>query len=245
MKDLVKRVKSFIIFDFPLETAFITTQFTDTHKKLQTEIPGWSTTATRQKLISNYWFTYVAGHFAIMFGLAVLVIFLWSAFQQSDFYLFSVLIAGLLSFPVLYLFHYQPYFSSIFLPLLETIKETFEHKQIEQLEKCRQAQLSNFALVLLFYVFDKTAGMNRLQCNDQSAELMMKLYGIDKGSIKKSLELIIGKRKNLPTRKMTEIQNRFTEAYQFFEELQFPKGVHMLQDLEMRFTKQLNLEQSS
>jgi hypothetical protein len=128
---------------------------------------------------------------------------------------------------------------------LETFKEAYERKQIEQLEKCRQAQLSNFALVLLFYVFDKTAGMNRLQCNDQSAELMMKLYGIDKGSIKKSLELIIGKWKNLPTRKMTEIQNRFTEAYKFFEELQFPKGVHMLQDLEMRFTKQLNWEKSN
>jgi hypothetical protein len=65
---------------------------------------------------------------------------------------------------------------------------------------------------------------------------MMRLYGIDKGSIKKNLELIIGKRKNLPIRKMTEIHNRFTKAYQFFEELQFPKGIHMLQNLEMRFS---------
>jgi hypothetical protein len=137
----------------------------------------------------------------------------------------SVLFAGVLSYSVLYLFHYRPYFSSIFLPRLQTAKEIYEGKQREQLEKCRQAQLSNFALALVFYVFDKTTGMNRLQCNDQSAELMMKLYGIDKGSIKKSLELIIGKRKNLPTRKMTEIQNRFTEAYQFFEELQFRKGI--------------------
>lgn len=65
------------------------------------------------------------------------------------------------------------------MPRLETVKEAYERKQIEQLEKCRQAQLSNFALALVFYVFDKTSGMNRLQCNDQSAELLMKLYGID------------------------------------------------------------------
>jgi hypothetical protein len=240
MKDFVKRAMSFITFDFPLETAYIGTDFAVTHKKLQAEIPGWSTKATRQKIISTYWFTYVAGHFAIMLGLPVLVFFLWHGLGQSNFYMLSVLFAGVLSYSVLYLFHYRPYFSSIFLPRLETAKEVYECKQREQMEKCRQAQLSNFALALVFYVFDKTTGMNRLQCNDQSAELMMKLYGIDKGSIKKSLELIIGKRKNLPTRKMTEIQNRFTEAYKFFEELQFPKGVHMLQDLEMRFTKQLN-----
>ncbi|MES1249489.1 MAG: hypothetical protein ABUL46_02330, partial [Chitinophaga rupis] len=122
MKDLVKRAKSFITFDFPLQTAYISTQFANTHKKLQTEISGWSTTATRQKLISNYWFTYVAGHFAMMFGLPVLVIFLWHGFGQSNFYLLSVLIAGLLSYPVLYLFHYRPYFSSVFLPRLETVK---------------------------------------------------------------------------------------------------------------------------
>ncbi len=56
MKDLVKKVKSFITFDYPLQTAYISTQFTDTHKKLQTDIPEWSTAATRQKLVSRYWF---------------------------------------------------------------------------------------------------------------------------------------------------------------------------------------------
>ena len=89
MKDLVKRAKSFITFDFPLQTAYISTQFANTQKKLQTEIPGWSTTATRQKLISDYWFTYVAGHFAVMFGLPLLVIFLWHGFAQPNFYILS------------------------------------------------------------------------------------------------------------------------------------------------------------
>ena len=103
MKDLVKKVKSFITFDFPLQTANIAAQFDNTHRKLQIEIPGWSTTATRQKLISKYWFTYVAGHFAIMLGLPVLIVLLLhGSFEQTNLYLLSVLIAGLLSYPVLY-----------------------------------------------------------------------------------------------------------------------------------------------
>jgi hypothetical protein len=63
MKELVKKAKSFLTFDLPLQTAHINTQFADTHRKLQTEIPGWSTTATRQKLISIY--AYGNGHFNI------------------------------------------------------------------------------------------------------------------------------------------------------------------------------------
>lgn len=236
MKDLVKKVKSFITFDFPLQTAYISTQFTNTHIKLQIEIPGWSTTATRQKLISNYWFIYVAGHFAIMFGLPALIVFLLNgSFEKSSFYLLGVLTAGLLSYPILYLFHYGPYFSSIFLPRLETVKETYERKQVEQLEKCRQAQLSNFALSLIFYVFNKTSGINTLQCNDQSAVLLMKLYGIDKGSIKKNLELILGKKHHLKPRKCTEMHKQFDEAYTFFEELNFTEGIRLLRELEAKF----------
>jgi hypothetical protein len=237
MKDLVKRAKSFITFDFPLQTVNISAEFADTHKKLQTEIPGWSTTATRQKLISHYWFTYVAGHFAIMFGLPVLVFFLWHGFAQPNSYMLSVLIAGLISYPIIYLFHYRPYYSCVFLPCLETVKETYERKQIEQLEKCRQAQLSNFALALVFYIFDKTSGMNVLQCNDNCAELMMRLFGVDHGSLKNNLRIIYRKRQKVSLRKQTEILNRFDEAITFFEKASFPKGVFILTELRNKFVE--------
>lgn len=106
------------------------------------------------------------------------------------------------------------------------------------IEKCRQAQLSNFSLVLVFYALDKSAGMNTLQCNDQSAELLMKLFGVDKGRVKKNLNLIIGKKRSHTPRKLTEIQNGFSEAYKFFDELKFSKGVRILEDLELRCTRQ-------
>jgi hypothetical protein len=91
------------------------------------------------------------------------------------------------------------------LPRLETIKEAYERKQMEQLGKCRQAQLSNFALALIFYVFDKTSGMNTLQCNDQSAELLMKLFGVDHGSLKKNLGVIYGKKGKVSSRRQTVV----------------------------------------
>jgi hypothetical protein len=93
------------------------------------------------------------------------------------------------------LFHYRPNFYSDFLPKLETIKETYERKQLEQLEKCKRVQPSNPALVLIYYVFDKVSGVNSLQCNDHYAALLMKLYGVDQGSLKKNLELIFGSKK--------------------------------------------------
>ncbi|MES1224753.1 MAG: hypothetical protein ABUT20_55190, partial [Bacteroidota bacterium] len=76
MKDFVKNVKSFVTFDLPLQTDYISAQFINTHIKFQAEMPGWSTAATRQKLIFNYWFTNVTAHFSAVFGLPALLVFL-------------------------------------------------------------------------------------------------------------------------------------------------------------------------
>jgi len=72
---------------------------------------------------------------------------------------------------------------------------------------------------------------------NSSALSLMKLYGIDAGSIKKSLELLVisNKRKNLTERKKTELKNRFNEAYLFLEELGFMQGLMKLKELELNF----------
>jgi hypothetical protein len=106
---------------------------------------------------------------------------------------------------------------------------------LEQLEKCKKAQLSNPALVLIYFVFDKLSGINSLQCNDRYAAFLVKLYGVDQGSLKKNLELIFGRKKNLTERKYTEIHNRFDEAKSFFEEIGCKEGLRILNDLEQKF----------
>ncbi len=77
--------------------------------------------------------------------------------------------------------------------------------------------------------------MNSLQCIDHHAALLTKLFGVDQGSLKKNLELILGKKKNLSERKLTEIRNQFEEAKTFFEEIQFKEGLRVLNDLEPKF----------
>jgi len=237
MKEFVKKFESFIKFELLLETANITAQFSNTQLQSEAETPGWSTAATRQKLISGYWFTHVIGHFSVILVIPALIIFLSTAgFEQR--YLLSILMAGLLSFTVMYFFLYRPYFGSVYLPRLETVKETYERKEFENLEKCRKSQLSNQALCLIFYVLDKTSEINAVKPSDQFASTLAKLYGVDRGSLKTNLELILGsagKRNNITDRKRTEIRNRFAEAYTFLQDLNFTRGIQVLEKLEMKF----------
>jgi hypothetical protein len=65
----------------------------------------------------------------------------------------------------------------------------------------------------------------------------MKLYGVNPGSMKKNLELILGtgKRKNMTDRKNTEIRNRFSETYDYLDQLEFAEGIEKLKELEAKF----------
>lgn len=229
----MQKVMSFITFEFATDRNCLSQQFNATHVFYQKDIPHWSTNATRQKLIARYWFELVVIHFYLIFGFPALLFVATKHLVRS--YLPVIFVTGLLTFVIMLLFHYWPNFYNNFLPEIETIKEIHERKQVEQLEKCKRAQLSNPALVLIYYVFDKVSDINALQCNDRQAELLMKLYGVDQGSLKKNLELILGKKKSLSERKYTEITNRFVEARSFFEDLQFKEGQRILDELEQKF----------
>jgi len=324
MKATIKKLRTFLTFDAPLEMEHISTLFASTHSQCQQLIPAWGHTSTRQKLIANYWFSDVVAHFTAMISLPVL--FLWlitSHFKVG--YLAVVIIVVLFYFIVTLFTTYWPSFVSNFLPKLETIMSTYQHEQQEKIirkleqqvanqkeqakiereqiiekfqkqlseqqehadqqlemlqvqlkdklveqqtrllnqqeaiqnrfqqkialqkdeivqqqeanKKCRQAQLSNFALTLIYYVFVKAAGINSVECDDHTANLLLKLYGVDRGSLRTNLEFIAGsssKRKNLGERKCTEIRNRFEEARDFFNEMEFPKGVSLIRDLETK-----------
>ncbi|MFL9483966.1 hypothetical protein ACI6Q2_14400 [Chitinophagaceae bacterium LWZ2-11] len=236
MKERMQQVKSFILFDFPLDKNYLSTQFATTQAFCQKEIPEWSTVATRQKLIARYWFTHVPLHFIGLLCTSILLTSLLHSGCEHDYFMIFLPV-GLISFFILYAFQYRPSFSLYFLPVLETVKATYDQTQTAQLEKCRQAQLSNFSLTLFFYVLTTTNNMNPVACDDRSAALLTRLYGVDSGSLKKNLELILCtvKRKNMTGRKLTELRNRFGEAYTFLEELNFSDGIQKLQVLETKF----------
>lgn len=237
MKDFMSRAIAFLTFDTHLQAQQISLQFSQTHHKRLSEIDNWSTNATRQQLISHYWYTDVLEHFAILFGLSVGITLILIENKQPDVLIASLFFVGPLAYLGLYLFQYRPKFNSTYLPLLETVKEAYEKKQLEQIEKCRHVQLSNFSLALFFYVLTKTNNLNQISCDDYSANLLRKLYGVDSGSLKKNLELILGtaKRKNMSERKITEIRNRFAETYEYLEALEFNAGIEKLKELEASF----------
>jgi fucose 4-O-acetylase-like acetyltransferase len=234
MKNFVKNAKTFLLFEQPLQPAFIRNEFKQVHTTSNNVHPGWSTKATRQQLIYRYWYRYAASHFITVLIIAALLVFPFNDTVERSALLLGFLSAGIMAYGILYLFHYRPWYSATFLPQLETIKETYEHKQQEHLDKCRKAQLSNFALTLVFYALDKTANLNSLQCNDRTANTLAKLYGVDPGSLKKNLTLIFGKSHQLTGRKSTEIRNHFGEGFSFLEEINCPEGIKVLKQLEMK-----------
>jgi hypothetical protein len=119
-----------------------------------------------------------------------------------------------------------------------------ERQLIEALKKeqvkCRKEQFQTLTLALIFYVFDKTSGLNGLQCNDQFASLLTKLFGKDPGGIRDSLELIFAKKPTLSPRQRTEILNRFNDAYEFLQDFNHTEGIRILRSLEANFTKNSN-----
>ncbi len=234
MNDLMKKGMSFATFDTPVQAVHISTQFKNVHTKLQEGTTGWSTNATQQILISLYWYRYVMRHFLLLFGMPAFVHFFMHGINHPGYYFLSVVATGLLTFVVLYAFHYRPSFLSTFLPRLVTVKEVYDNQQTGLVEKCRKAQLSNFALTLVFYAIDKTTNLNSLRCDDSSAKLLAKLYGVDTGSLKKNLALIFSKGKNFSVRKSTEMQNQFEEAVNFLEDINFTKAVQSLESLKQK-----------
>jgi hypothetical protein len=327
MKERIKKLRTFLTFDTPLEMNNIGSLFSTTHSQYQQLIPEWSYSSTRQKMIGTYWFSQVVAHFAAMTGIALLIS--WTVIRHFEAgYLLVVLIVGFFYFIVQLVASYWPSYISNFLPKLEAVMSKYQYAQqqkvirqlqqeltayqeqarkeqeriieqfqtqlsaqqeqadqqcqyfqiqlqgklaeqqtrllkqqeaiqnrfqqkislqkekIEQqqeaIKKCRQAQLSNFALTLIYYAFAKTAGSTSIENDDHTANLLLKLYGVDRGSLRTNLDLIAGsgsKRKNLGERKYTEIRNRFEEAISFFNEMDFPRGVLLLKELELKFVR--------
>jgi hypothetical protein len=65
-----------------------------------------------------------------------------------------------------------------------------------------------------------------------SAKLMAALYGVDAGSLKKNLALIMGKSKDLSLRKSSEIRKQFDEAFDFLQKANCIEGVAILKKME-------------
>ncbi|RFS20220.1 hypothetical protein DVR12_21130 [Chitinophaga silvatica] len=150
----------------------------------------------------------------------------------------TILVCIVLYLP-LYFITYRSIYNDEFLPKLEMAIATYEGRERSWLEKCKQDQLSNRALVLLFYVFDKTSKADYLAPSDKCADLLHKLYGISPKGIKNELDLIYkkDKRAKLESRHIVEVSKSFEEAYKVLETMQFEDGIKCLKSLEQQFPR--------
>ncbi len=232
MKEMMKRALAFITFDRLVSKSQIAVRFQQLHNTHQQQSFSTKLIAARHKLIYEYWYNHV-----IHFCLILLVATIATHLAIGKISLPAVAVAGAFSYAIMYQFNYRFTFKFILLPNVETIKSECEQKFGEEIRKCRKVQYSNFALVLIDHVNTKISGMNSLSCDDKSALILTELYGVDTGSMKKSLEFLFikSKRGHFTERHKTEFKNRFNEAYNFFEKRRCLKGLGILKELEISF----------
>lgn len=107
-----KKVQSFMTFELPVQKDYISEQFNHIHTSKQENHTHWSTAATYQKVIANYWFSDVIRHFILLLGIAVLSTLLFHpTFISSE--LLAILSSGIFHFVVMYFFVYRPCFCKI------------------------------------------------------------------------------------------------------------------------------------
>lgn len=106
----------------------------------------------------------------------------------------SLALLGILTYLPLYVMVYRPTFTGEFLPKLETVIAAYEGRERAWLEKCKQDQLSNRALVLLFYVLDKTCNKSYLGPSDKYADQLHRIFGVSPKGMKNELDLVFKKR---------------------------------------------------
>lgn len=234
MKQILMRLQSFATFDLPLENIYIQHRFITIHENCRKEYQGWSLKATQKKVIADYWIKHVLTHFGTFYLVAVLIALPFNTnFNQS--HLTGLLLAGLISLPILIFWLYGQLFYFDFLPKLDTIIENYEGKQLKHLKKCQQAQMSNFAAAVVYYAFAKTGGFNIPPINHQYGELLMNLFGKDPDSMQEALKLIICEVPSLTLHRQTEIGKSLEEARRFFEAIEFPQAIKIVDQLDLKF----------
>jgi hypothetical protein len=233
MKQILMRLQSFATFDLPLRNGYIHQAFVTTHEYYQKEYQGWSLNATRKKAIADYWTKHVLTHFGVLYLASVLIALPFNT-NFNQFALPGFFLAGMISLSVLTFWLYGQHFYFDFLPQLDTIMENYEGKQLQHLKKCQQAQMSNFAAVVVYYALANSSGLSISRATRQYGEQLMRLFGKDPDGMSKALKLITCKVPKLSPHRQTEIGKSLEEARSFFKAIEFPQGIKIVDQLDLK-----------
>jgi hypothetical protein len=232
----LKGLISVIYFDQPLRTNYVAAEFSIQHQKYQRQYSNWPFGATRRKMVTRYWFQEAFPNFVMIFitGISLTLPFYstWREFLPSTF------LVGFISFLTLTGFIYFPAFYSDFLPKLDAIIADQEKlaSHSEDTKRCKRTQFSIPTLTVIFYVFCKTGNIPLPAANDQSAVLLNKIFGTTNGSLKDNLSRLYNISR-LSVKERAEIRKGIEAARTFFEELDSPPALQVLDQLELKIQK--------
>jgi hypothetical protein len=102
MKEMMKKVESFMTFDFPRQRTFIYAQFTSTHSYYEKQFQNWSLAASRKKVITHFWYRQVLFHYGVVIILSEMVVIPFGI--NLNLLLPSILIAGIISLLIFIVF---------------------------------------------------------------------------------------------------------------------------------------------
>ncbi len=141
---------------------------------------------------------------------------------------------GAISFGIVYFCIYLPFFSSAFLPQLESLIANHKKAQIDVPQtKSAKTQSKIPALTVTLYALFKTAGVERIASDAFSAQMINRLTGVDTDSIKENLRRIIHP-KTLTPKERAEIVKGIAVSKVYFEKLGHSPAIKLLGGLEMK-----------
>lgn len=232
----MQRLVSFATFDLPLNVGYNQLLLRSIQKQEAQRIHNWNIEGTRRKLIAYYWYRNVLYHFLGLFAIALMIIFPFNP-HINILYMSVLCISGGIAFVAVCLCVYLPFFSSAFLPQLESLIANHKKKEVEIPQtKSAKTQSKIPALTTILYVLFRIAGANRIACDAFSAQMINKLTGVDTDSIKENLRRIIHA-KNLSPKERAEVVKGIAVAKVYFEKLSFSPAVKLLDELEMKLER--------
>jgi hypothetical protein len=238
MKELLRKVGSLIMFETPLKNNAIRESFDKMHVSYQGKYPYWSFSATRRKVIAEFWFKQVFSHFSIILAIGVLVALIQFGGNWHPL-LMPLFLAGIISFIGITAFSYWPMYFADFLPQLDTIiaEEQKTKEAEEEIKKCKRTQFSIPSLVIIYYVNTQVGNMSLLPVNDRSAELLNNIYGADKDKLKQNLSRLYKPSCQLSPKERAEFQKGIENARTAFEALNSQAALKILDQLELKLQR--------
>lgn len=213
------------LFDLPFSDADLTSTFEQLHEKYKEELPSWSLSATKRKLIGTFWSDAFRHYLRVLaIGLALSIAIGWARFFE---YLFSEIIpAAVIAFLTLVVSLYWKQYYDQFLPGLDNGMVAYQGQHLQGLQQCKKEQYSVLTLMLIEYAERKAADLPELSMNKETVQLLARKYGVSVKSIEKNLQILILKqweRKSI--RKRTEIEDDFEAAKDYISCLNIDNDV--------------------